>query len=139
MISDFDFNIDGTLEMKFALIESTIEFISAYTALTCTGPTFGYVSYPWLGALPPTDGEYYTVPMNEGYIVQYDSQLTGQEIGIRFTKFNEQSNMRNHPYIWNSANYKKFYYGPLVQADESGGSKVINNLTFSKGLDFNIR
>jgi len=139
MTSEFDFNIDGTMEMKFALTESTIEFISMYTALTCCGPTFNYVGYPWLSSLPPTDENYYTVPLNEGYIVQYDPQLTGQEIVIRFTKFNDTKNFRGGAYIWNSSNYKKFYYGTLVQADNVGGTMLVNNLTFSKGLDFNIK
>src|SRR5690625_3459525 len=134
MFSEFDFNIDGTIEMKFGLYDSSIPLRSIYTALTSTNENFDYVLYPSLKRLPVPNNENIETLMNEGMIVQYHAQH-GLELVTRYTRFNELKNARK-TVIWNRDNYRKFYSAPVSNQDTP---VLISNLSFSKGLDFIIR
>jgi hypothetical protein len=134
MVTEYDFNIDGTVEMKFGLYNSTINFKSIYTALTCTNSSFSHVSYPKYLSLPSPNEEDIEIPSNEGIITQHN-ELEGLDLTIRFTKFNELKNARK-AVILNNSNYRKFYYGVIVYQYPA---IPVQHLSFSKGLDFVVR
>src|SRR5690625_2786046 len=46
MISHINFDVDGTLDMDFALYDNSVSIDIMYTALTCTHTDFKYVTYP---------------------------------------------------------------------------------------------
>lgn len=132
MLSEFNFDIDGTLEMSFGFYNSTMRLKTFYTALTCTSTAFNYVSYPFLQPLPAPNNEIISFPVTEGVFKQMN-MTDKTELTIRYTKFNELNNNRRSA-IKNQTNYRKFYYGPV----QSNKAVPIETLSFSKGLDFNI-
>ena len=132
MLSEFNFDIDGTLEMNFGFYNSTMRLKTFYTALTCTSAAFNYVSYPFLQPLPAPNNEIISFPVTEGVFKQMN-MTDKTELTIRYTKFNELNNNRRSA-IKNQTNYRKFYYGPV----QSNKAVPIETLSFSKGLDFNI-
>ena len=130
MLSIFDFNNDGTMNMSFGLSDCTIRTNSFYTALTCTSPKFKYIYYPKI--LELTDNENNFIDDRIGYVEQYDS-VNKMKIGIRYNIFNSKYNTLGTYIYSNPAKYSKFYYGV---ASEYNKGVVIPNLNFSKSLDF---
>lgn len=135
MTSIFDFNTDGTWEMKCGLSECVINTVNFYTGLTCTHKDFLHVVYPEISSLTTNSNNYFKQTMGE--ITQRNvSELL--DLNIRFTTFNRYiGDSRIDPYIYQDEdNYSKFYYGVVA-----GASSPINikGLTFAKGLDFLIR
>lgn len=135
MVTTYDFNTDGTMEMKFALTDNTINMSNFYTALTCTGTTFNFISYPNIQAINLNTTNVF--PNIMGEVVQYDASSL-IELGIRYTQFNRylSTSENRNPYILHNASYAKFYYGPIVA---STTPTIIKNLCFEKGLDFTVR
>lgn len=134
MVSRFDFDTDGSLEMDFGYYGGNVNLGTIYTALTCTSLSFNYLLYPifyQFGDVPTND--YFSYKLAEGKISQVDGN-SALQLDIRFTKFNNKYDDRG-PTIWDSPAYRKFYYGPIYG---SNGVKL-KELTFSKGLDFIVR
>lgn len=134
MLSIYNFDIDGTVEMDFSFYDGTINVNNFFTALTATHVDFGYVKYPRYETLPAgTTPLYFSA--NDGHIQQYN-QTANLTLGIRFTRFlsDYQATSKKNGWIYNDATYyKKFYYG---YADEYSGSVLVSNLQFKKALDF---
>ena len=133
----FSFNTDGTLDMDLSYYNGKVTVNTFYTALTCTEKNFQYVFYPKninLGAIPlnTTPTTYTQLPLSTGYVSQVNGSAALQ-LDIRFTKFNDSSDTRG-PVIANSYAYRKLYYGPVY-----GATRLIENITFSKSLDFIVR
>ena len=133
----FSFNTDGTLDMDLSYYNGKVTVNTFYTALTCTEKNFQYIFYPKninLGAIPAqtTATTYTQLPLSTGYISQVNGTAALQ-LDIRFTKFNDSHDTRG-PVIANSYAYRKLYYGPVY-----GTTKLIENITFSKSLDFIVR
>jgi hypothetical protein len=136
MVSKFDFNTDGTIEMDFGYYDGQVNLSVFYTALTCTNVSFEYLFYPqykYFGTVP-TNG-YYSFPVTEGRISQVSAADTLQ-LDIRFTKFNNRYDSRG-PTIADNAAYRKFYYGPVY--GQSSKPVLLSAVSFSKGLDFIVR
>jgi hypothetical protein len=136
MVSKFDFNTDGTIEMDFGYYDGQVNLGTFYTALTCTSVNFNYLFYPryyYFGNTPTNT--YYTFPVTEGRISQVSSTDVLQ-LDIRFTKFNNRYDSRG-PTIADNDAYRKFYYGPIY--GQSSNPVKLTALTFSKGLDFIVR
>lgn len=134
MLSTFDFDTDGTMEMAFSYYGGSIRATSFFTALTATHIEFTSVSYPQYGSLPSGTAPLYFVP-NDGHIKQYNPSkyLT---LGIRFTRFLSQfqNPLKKNGWIFNDpAYYKKFYYGVI---DDYAPSATISSLQWRKALDF---
>ena len=137
MISFFNFDIDGTIEMKFNLVDNTIRMSTLYTCLTCTRPSFDYLIYPsYKPVADNVDDEGYmgVEGVVDGQISQYDS-TNKIELTSRFTQF-DSGYMIIGNRIWSTANYNKHYYAVV---NNYNGGVIIPNLTWSKGLDFYVR
>lgn len=134
MVSEFDFNTDGTLEMDFGYFNGTVNLSTFYTALTCTSTPFSYIFHPVFHNLPPTPtNTAFSVETTEGKVSQVSSTDLLQ-LDIRFTKFNNHHDRRG-VVIADNAAYRKLYYGPIY-----GTVGVpLKSLSFSKGLDFIVR
>ena len=134
MLSIFDFDVDGTMQMDFSFYDGSIIAENFFTALTSTSADMNFVRYPTYEPLP-TDQINVHLKGREGSVIQYNSNK-GLSLGIRYTLFGGRFNppdkqfgwIYNHPTI-----YKKFYYG-LVQDNTDG--VLVNNLQFRKALDF---
>ncbi|MED2978188.1 hypothetical protein P4284_15990 [Bacillus swezeyi] len=136
MVSEFDFNVDGTLEMDFGYYDGQVQLGTFYTGLTSTNTAFSYVFQPkfhFFGDVP--SGNHYNIPLTEGRISQVNPTDVLQ-LDIRFTKFNQEHDTRG-PSIFDHDNYRKFYYGPIFGAASNPVS--LGSLSFSKGLDFIVR
>ena len=129
MLSIFDFNTDGTINMKFGLSNNSIIATDIYTALTCTSKDFKYISYPNIVKI--TENGDTKMDIQNGYIEQYSSDYD-MKLGIRYSIFNNTYNTKG-TYITHNASFAKFYYG--VVAGYLNGVNI-PNLTFSKSLDF---
>ena len=133
MVSIFNFDNDGTLDMDFNYYDGQVNLSTFYTALTCTNVNFNYVFYPIFKNLgtTPTNTDI-ALPATEGKVSQVNSSDKLQ-LDIRFTKFNNSRYNRGCVIADNDA-YRKLYYGPI-----HGKSYLLENLTFSKSLDFIVR
>ncbi|MGG3773094.1 hypothetical protein [Heyndrickxia faecalis] len=135
MTSIFDFNTDGSVEMKFGLSNCSIVMENFYTALTCTHTGFQHISYPDIVQLTSNVDNYFDYAMGE--ITQYNA-ADSLDLNIRYTTFPRYlGDSRINPYITLNSSYAKFYYG--VIAGSVNAPFNIKNLTFAKGLDFSIR
>lgn len=132
MISEFNFDVDGTLDLSFGLYNNTINIEVIYTALTCTHLDFKYVSYPTVDQILDGSGEH-EYEIVEGKFIQRSASRNAEMI-IRFTKFNDYLYDRN-PFINATPSYNKFYYGAVSTI---AGGVVVPNLNFSKSLDFHV-
>ncbi|MNI50977.1 hypothetical protein D3C73_1056720 [compost metagenome] len=133
MLSTFDFNTDGTIDMQFSFYNGTINTRQFYTALTSTHVNFTFVNYPRYEALPAVPQGYYP-PKNEGHLIQR-SNTDNLSLGIRHSRFDDKyqaSHLVNGWILNDATQYKKFYYGPYDQAD----IVTVASLVFSKSLDF---
>lgn len=131
MISYFDFNIDGTIEMDFSLQDCSIKTTDFYTALTCGHISLNYIMLPIYATLTGT-GKKVNIKEDNGHIVQYAGTGT-YEMHIRYSKFISAYDVYGSYVLDHASFYKKFYQG-IVTNYETG--VVIPNLSFSKGLDF---
>lgn len=133
MISIFNFDIDGTVNMDFSYYDSSLNLSIFYTALTCTHKNFDSVYYPINHKFSEPTNQYYSLNLTEGYVSQVNT-TDKLQLDIRFTKFDYKNNIRKAVIADNKA-YRKFYYGVIH------GKKAIciNNLTFSKSLDFIVK
>lgn len=133
MISIFNFNNDGTLDMDFSYYNGVVTLSNFYTALTCTDVGFKYIFFPIFKNLgnTPSNG-YIPLPVTTGFVSQVnpDSSL---QLDTRFTKFNNSKDTRGAVIADNDA-YRKLYYGVIYRKQ-----CIIDNLTFSKSLDFIVR
>ena len=129
MTSIFDFNIDGTINMNFALTDNTIKATDIYTALTCTSTDFAFLSYPNIIGINQNANT--NLEIQNGYVEQYSNEFN-MKLGIRYNIFNNKYNTLG-TYITHNQNYAKFYYGVITGYNEG---IIIPNLTFSKALDF---
>lgn len=133
MVSIFSFNMDGTMDMDFSYYDGTVTLSNFYTALTCTDVGFRYLFLPIFKNLgrTPTNG-YIQIPLSTGFVSQVnpDSAL---QLDIRFTKFNNSKDNRGCVIADNIA-YRKLYYGVIY-----GKQYMLENLAFSKSLDFMVR
>jgi len=132
IISEFNFDTDGSLDMSFGFYENTINIEVFYTALTATNLDFKYLTYPISKQIADLSGET-EFEIVEGKITQRSASRNA-EMTIRFTKFNDYLYDRK-AFINATASYFKFYYGAISTI--AGGS-TIPNLNFSKSLDFHI-
>ena len=138
MSSIFNFNIDGTIEMDFGYSEGNVNLKIFYTSLVCTETNFNLLLHPIFkdfGKLP--SNKFYSFPLNEGKLIQTNLKDSLQ-LNIRFTKFNEEHNMRGGAAIADNRAYRKFYYGPILNPKYVEKIKL-KNLDFSTGLDFIVR
>src|SRR5690606_2432482 len=136
MISKFDFNTDGTIEMDFGYYNGEVNLATFYTALTSTSVNFSYLMQPifhFFGSTP--SNTIYPFSLTEGRVSQV-SALDALQLDIRFTRFNNQHDTRG-PAITDNTAYRKFYYGPIYGKQSS--PVKLNSLSFSKGLDFIVR
>lgn len=134
MVSEFDFNTDGSIEMDFGYYQGTVNLSTFYTALTCTSTPFSYIFHPaFLNFGNTPSNEIFPIDTTEGKVSQVNP-VDVLQLDIRFTKFNSRHDIRGVAIADNNA-YRKLYYGPIY------GSKgfVLSSLSFSKGLDFIVR
>ncbi len=135
MLSIFDWDTDGTMQMNFSLFNSSIVAETFYTALTTTHIDFNMIEYPRYENLP-TDGSNVYMQNSEGYIIQRNSSK-GLSLGNRFTLFGDRyipNKLKTKGWIYNDDRlYKKLYYG---FADGYTDGVLINSLQFRKALDF---
>ena len=133
MISVLSFNNDGTLDMDFSYYDGKLNLSTFYTALTCTDVGFRYIFNPIyknLGSSPTNT--FINLPLSYGYVSQVNPE-SGLQLDIRFTKFNNSQDTRGCVVADNDA-YRKLYYGLIY-----GKKYLIENLSFSKSLDFIVR
>lgn len=129
MVSIYDFNVDGTMNMTFALSNCTIPLKYFYTALTCTHTDFTQEAYPESKAITLSADN--PLKIQGGYVEQVTA--TGERRqGIRFSMFNNKYNTLG-AFIRNDVAYSKFYYGIVTEYTDG---VVIPNLTFAKAIDF---
>lgn len=136
MTTIFNFDIDGTVEMKFGMSENNIKTSYFYTALTCTSPLFTHLYYPYYESVLDnvnTSSLYTINNAIDGMISQYDVN-NKLELISRYTQFNNYHSPLGNQ-IWCSSNYNKHYYGVIRGFNEG---ITINKLSWSKGLDFII-
>ena len=135
MLSIFDFDTDGTLQMNFSFFDGSIVAETFYTALATTHVGFNMVEYPRYENIP-TDGSNVYLRNSEGYVIQRNS-AKGLSLGSRFTLFGDRyipNKLKTAGWIYNDANYyKKLYYG---YADGYADGVLIESLQFRKSLDF---
>ena len=135
MLSIFDFDTDGTLQMNFSFFDGSIVAETFYTALTTTHVSFNMVEYPRYENIP-TNGSNVYLRNSEGYVIQRNS-ANGLSLGNRFTLFGDRyipNKLKTAGWIYNDANYyKKLYYG---YADGYADGVLIESLQFRKSLDF---
>lgn len=129
MVSIFDFNVDGTMNMTFSLSNSDVVLKDFYTALTCTHTDFSKVVIPRYEDITLNTDNFYKI--QNGYIEQQSSDGS-RRMGIRFNIFNNKYNTKGY-FIRNNSSYSKFYYGIVCEYSKG---VIIPNLTFSKSLDF---
>jgi len=131
MLSKFNFDTDGTMDMAFSFYEGTMTVEKFYTALTSTSLDFDWIRYPQYKLIEATR-EY--LSSNDGLITQY-SPSKKLSLDIRFTKFNKKyiATGRENGWIDNMVGAKKFYYS---YADNYTQGVTVNNLSFRKALDF---
>lgn len=135
MQSIFDFNLDGTINMKFSYTPYVDVLLNAFcTALTCTHNSFDHVFLPKyisFGNTPLNTDVF--IPLTEGFVRQVNS-IDKLQMDIRFTKFHENNNKKG-AYILDHAYYRKFYYNVIINQK----NVLIPTLQFSKSLDFSVR
>jgi hypothetical protein len=135
MVSKFNFDIDGTIEMDFGYYNASIKLGTFYTSLTATSKDFEYIflpRYKYFGSTP--SNTYFSFLLTEGFISQNASK--GLQMDIRFTKFNNEHDTRGAT-VFDSDAYRKFYYGPVY--GQISSPVTLSDLSFSKGLDFIVR
>lgn len=132
MISNFDFDLDGTIDMEFSYYGGQLYFSNFYTALTCTHSNFNWLYYPIRKEFTEPTNQYYYFNTVEGKITQVNT-VDELQLDIRFTRFNHKNNSRKTCIADNKA-YRKFYYGVIY-----GEPYLLECLTFSKSLDFIVR
>lgn len=135
MLSVFDFDTDGTMQMSFSFYEGAIKAKTFYTCLATTHPSFTSLRYPLYQDLPSAPTPLYILP-NEGHVIQ-SNFAKNMSLGHRFSKFDTAyivNPLQKHGWIYNHATYyKKLYYG-FVEGYDAG--LLINSLQFKKALDF---
>jgi hypothetical protein len=133
MTSYFNFDIDGTFNMKFNFT-GDINVSHFYTALTCTSPNFLWITFPEYKQI--TANADTPITGNLGEIIQYDS-TNKLELTIRHSMCNTRYNKTLGRFITQNSNYSKYYYEAVGNND---GTQVnIKSLMFEKALDFNSR
>ena len=131
MMSIFDFNQNGTINMSFALSENTIKARDIYTQMVCSDPNFLTLIYPVLKPITP-NGET-SFKNTIGNVVQ-KNVTTGDKITIRHDMFTNTYNTKGSFVVQDSSN-SKVYYG-VVSNYMTG--VVIENINFNKSIDFEI-
>ncbi|MFP7200205.1 hypothetical protein SFC08_04445 [Lysinibacillus halotolerans] len=136
MLSQFNWDTDGTMDMDFSYYNGSVSLSTFYTALTCTATNFHYLLSPqnvYFGAVPSNTIK--TYPITEGRTSQINSIDTLQ-LDLRFTKFNHAYDSRGLAISDNDA-YRKVYYGPIY--GQGNNPLLLNSVTFSKSIDFIVR
>jgi hypothetical protein len=131
MLSNWNFDVDGTFNMSFGLYDNTMNIDLMYTSLTCTHVDFLYITYP--KTFQVVDGIGNEFDIVEGKVTQR-SASRGAELTVRFTKFNDFLSDKRVTVNSNSS-YNKLYYSPISQIS---GGVVVPNLSFEKSLDFQV-
>lgn len=134
MSSTYNLNTNGTININCSYESKDLKLKAFYTALNCTKPNFSKLYKPQYFILPNADGKKYYLNVTEGYISQV-SDTDRLQLDIRFTKFND-SKIKDGAYMLNSTGYRKFYYGVINSPSEP---QIINNVSFSKSIDFIVR
>ena len=131
MLSIFDFNVNGTVNMSFSLYDNVINASDIYTQMVCTDPNFKSLIYPELKSIT-IDSE---TSFNNviGKVVQKNG-TTNDKLTIRHDVFTNTYNTKGS-FIVNDSSNSKVYYG-VVAAFTDGVN--IPHLNFNKAIDFEI-
>ena len=132
MLSQFDFNNDGMVDMTFDYLNGTISTKQFYTSLTSNSKTLDIVKNP--------NNELITDPhqslKQNGGLAKFAANGSTIKMNIYYTKFNNnyiEDISRNGWVVGNNNNYNKFYYGVIEQTNED--PVTIDNVQFRKVIE----
>lgn len=135
MLTEWDWNVDGTVTMNFSWENKDIKVSTFYTALNCTNTAFNVIDYPVhreFNLSNPSD-KLIPIPIIDGKVRQADPK-SQQWIDLRFSKFNTAHNERGSV-LYDGVAYRKYYYG-AVYLPHVSDAVYVPLITFSKSIDF---
>ena len=131
MLSIFDFNANGTVNMTFSLYDNVINASDIYTQMVCTDTNFKSLIYP---ELKPVNINGETSFKNViGKVIQKNA-LTNDKLTIRHDVFTNTYNTKGSFIVHDDSN-SKCYYGVVSNYTEGIN---IPHLNFNKAIDFEI-